>query len=250
MKALKLGGSVITNKHKYKKPDKNQIKRIINEIKDHYKEIILVHGAGSFGHPIVKENKLEKGIKTEKQRNSIIEVQNSVKELNKLFIDLLKKENIPCMVIHPSSCFTTKNDDIQTFGGLEPIKIAYEQDILPIMYGDLVLDQEKGVSVLSGDKIITFLAKELPIEKIGMGARSAVLDSEKNPIKKITRFDSSIFQETKSVDVTGGMSYKVKQLLKIKQPSYIFDATKEKNIKKFLSDEEIGTEVIYNDNKK
>lgn len=248
MKALKIGGSVITNKFEYKKPNLKEIKRISKELKGNERELILIHGAGSFGHPLVEEMDLRNGIKNEKQKESITKIQNSVKELNKLFTEELTKQGIAVTTIHPSSCCLTKNGSIDVFEK-KPIREALKQNIMPILHGDIVLDKEKGTEILSGDKIITYLSKELDIKKIGMGARSAVLDNQGEPIKKLKNQNLDIFKETKSIDVTGGMKLKVKELLSTKKPSFIFDATKKGNIKRFLENEKIGTEVLYNDNK-
>ena len=54
---LKLGGSVITDKStSYATADEKNIELIANEIlkckKDFNFKLIIVHGAGSFGHPL------------------------------------------------------------------------------------------------------------------------------------------------------------------------------------------------------
>ena len=60
---LKIGGSILTNKDATKSEiDEKNLSRIANEIKssldNESKEIIIVHGAGSFGHPPAKEYKI------------------------------------------------------------------------------------------------------------------------------------------------------------------------------------------------
>ena len=60
---LKIGGSILTNKDATKSEiDEKNLSRIANEIKSSLdyesKEIIIVHGAGSFGHPPAKEYKI------------------------------------------------------------------------------------------------------------------------------------------------------------------------------------------------
>lgn len=54
---IKIGGSVITDKNsKYPKLNKKNLKRVCKEICEVMPfPLILVHGAGSFGHPIVKK---------------------------------------------------------------------------------------------------------------------------------------------------------------------------------------------------
>lgn len=243
MKALKVGGSVITNKFKYKTPRKKQIKKISKEIKNNYKNLILIHGAGSFGHPLVEEKNLTEKIKTKKQYLDVSRVQESIKELNKIFTTELRKKDIPYLNIHPSSCCVTRDGEIKKLE-TKPIKQALNKEILPILHGDMVLDNERGASVLSGDRIATYLAQKLDVHRIGMGARSPVLDKNGKPKEVIEKSDIKALKGAKSKDVTGGMKNKVKELLKTNKKSFIFDATQEGNIKKFLENQKLGTEVL------
>ena len=58
---LKIGGSILTNKDSIESEvDSESLKRIALEIKssldNSFKELIIVHGAGSFGHPMQLKN--------------------------------------------------------------------------------------------------------------------------------------------------------------------------------------------------
>ena len=80
---LKLGGSVITEKERNKvKARKGLIKRIAKEIKRARKKkdfrLILVHGAGPFGHKFVTDYGINKGIKTERQVQGFVLTHQSV----------------------------------------------------------------------------------------------------------------------------------------------------------------------------
>lgn len=62
---LKIGGSVITEKGSISQAREAEIERISHEIaafkKDSDSQIILVHGAGSFGHPQAMKYGLNEG---------------------------------------------------------------------------------------------------------------------------------------------------------------------------------------------
>jgi len=69
---LKLGGSVITdkkgNKLAVKKAKLKKTASVISKvIKKKKFKLIIVHGAGPFGHKIVTDYKIENGVKTQKQ---------------------------------------------------------------------------------------------------------------------------------------------------------------------------------------
>jgi len=55
---IKLGGSIITGKAEYRAFNKDTVSRLADEISRSDKDVIIVHGAGSFGHIIAKENHL------------------------------------------------------------------------------------------------------------------------------------------------------------------------------------------------
>ena len=55
---IKLGGSIITDKTDYRKFNKDVVARLCKEIKESGQKVIIVHGAGSFGHIISKRFKL------------------------------------------------------------------------------------------------------------------------------------------------------------------------------------------------
>ena len=62
MMILKLGGSILTNKDAIGEIDNENLSRVANEIRNaldnNPDDLIIVHGAGSFGHPPAKEYKI------------------------------------------------------------------------------------------------------------------------------------------------------------------------------------------------
>lgn len=179
---LKLGGSIITEKDA-KMPtinDKN-LARISKEIKsalnhpDHTNNsnngLIIVHGAGSFGHPFASEYQIGKPFKIEedfeKKKIGFSLTQSWVKKLNSIICDALREEGIPVVSIQPSSFVITKNKRIE-FANLDIIKKYLENGFIPVIYGDVVLDKEETIkmAVVSGDQIINYLAKHLRPKRV------------------------------------------------------------------------------------
>ena len=59
---LKLGGSVITDKEKPLTPNLEAIERLATEIsRAKVSSLILVHGGGSFGHPVAERHSIAGG---------------------------------------------------------------------------------------------------------------------------------------------------------------------------------------------
>ena len=79
---VKLGGSVITDKGRYRTFDPDTAGRLAEEIASAGQEVMLVHGAGSFGHMLAKEHRLHLGITDDAQLLGASMVMSDVRELN------------------------------------------------------------------------------------------------------------------------------------------------------------------------
>ncbi|MGL4669912.1 MAG: isopentenyl phosphate kinase [Methanobacteriaceae archaeon] len=241
---LKLGGSILTKKDsEHPELDYNNLNRIASEISSYYnsnkisnlngyndinnfKGLVIVHGAGSFGHPPAKKYNI--GTKFEeseypKKRIGFSITQNCVKKLNTEVCDVLVKNNIPAVSIQASSFITTKNKRIdEDTVNLDLIKKYLTNGFVPVIYGDVVLDSELKIAVLSGDQIITYLAKNLNPKRVILGTdvdgvynkNPKSSDSNAELIEVLSSLNQlESFDSTNNIDVTGGMVGKIKELL-------------------------------------
>ena len=173
---LKIGGSILTNKDsKESEVDTESLKRIALEIKSSLdnspKELIIVHGAGSFGHPPAKKYKIgEKFDESEypQKRIGFCETQNAVKKLNMYICEAFIDVGLPVVAIPASSFMTATNKRI-TSGNLDAFKRYLDKGFIPVIYGDVVLDDELEICVISGDQLIQYLAMNLNPDKVILG---------------------------------------------------------------------------------
>ena len=77
---VKLGGSVITDKARYRVFNKDRVARLCSEIAESGKDVIVVHGAGSFGHVLAKRHSLQDGYSDPEQIPAAARVQSSTRE--------------------------------------------------------------------------------------------------------------------------------------------------------------------------
>jgi isopentenyl phosphate kinase len=93
--------------------------------------------------------------------------------------------------------------------------------LVPVLYGDVVVDRSLGVCILSGDQIVTYLARNLGAERVVLATNvDGVLDPEGRIIEKISSENAqSILGFTDEIegDVTGGMKGKVAELLELSE---------------------------------
>jgi isopentenyl phosphate kinase len=245
---LKIGGSVITEKGSISRARDAEINRISNEIaafrKDSDSQLILVHGAGSFGHPQAMKYKLNEGFDAE----GAYLTHTSVKILNSRVVESLNNSGVHALPVHPLSSCLLENGKLIDFQ-LGQIKVMLEKGIVPVLHGDVVMDRVKGVSVLSGDRIIPYLAIVLKATNIGAGSDvDGVLDEKGAVIRKITPFNfldmKKSIKGSGSTDVTGGMLGKVSELLELAGKgvdSRIFNASRKGVVSRFLYGEDVGT---------
>ncbi|MCK4613680.1 MAG: kinase, partial [Thermoplasmata archaeon] len=103
---LKLGGSVITQKRDYATLNKEMVDTISEELASLSREVplIIVHGAGSFGHILAKRYSLNNPEKGPELTMRIAKVQRDVRELNLLLLKNLIYRGIPAVSVPPSIC--------------------------------------------------------------------------------------------------------------------------------------------------
>ena len=255
---LKIGGSLITDKAaKQPKVNKKNLSRISKEIAQGFNPekqiLVIIHGAGSFGHVIVKETGINKGIANKEHLLAFAETQRLQNELDSEVCKELIKNKIPAMPFEPTS--TAVMDE----GRLISLDAGAREGMLkiglvPVLYGVPAYDIAQGCSILSGDQIIAHLAKRLNASRIILATDvGGVFDSDpnKNPkaklIKEINRANfediAKKISGSSNTDVTGGMLAKVKEVFEISGLfGVIINGNKPNNIKRaLLGETNLGT---------
>jgi isopentenyl phosphate kinase len=217
LKILKLGGSVITYKNQYFSPHMENIKRLTIEIaKSRVKSMIIVHGAGSFGHPIAKKYLISEGLKDKDQLIGFSKTHQAMIQLNQIIVDNLLMAKIPAFGVCTSSILISKGTRLVRID-LSVIKRLLEIGLIPVMYGDAVLDTEQGLAIVSGDQLVVKLAIEFKADQIifgsdvdGIFTSNPKIDSSAKFLEKISiRGMTADIGDTTFTDVTGGMKGKL-----------------------------------------
>ena len=254
---LKIGGSVITDKSKELQVQMQAINRLAEEVqRADVESLIIVHGGGSFGHPVAQRYGIVEGFKEETQKIGFSETHHVMTVLNGLFMDALIWRNIPAVSITPSSCIITKNGRIQYFEDA-PLKMMLKMGFLPVLYGDAVLDSSLGFAILSGDQLVSVLATKLNAERVIIGVDVDGLYNDDPKVKKSAKMFKHLTLEelwelqgkismSAASDVTGGMFGKMAELSKVveqgipvaivnaSKPDYIYKALKREKVKSTL----------------
>jgi isopentenyl phosphate kinase len=251
---LKLGGSAITRKGLFKTADLDAIDRLAKEIANaRVAPLIVVHGGGSFGHPIAKKHKIKDGYKEESQLVGFSETHQAMLELNKLVLDALIHCNIAAVPVAPSSCIVSKAGRIQLFFDCS-LRMMLDKGFVPLLFGDTILDEDIGFTIVSGDQLVAALAIAFNAGKVILGVDVDglhTIDPKTTPsaeliahinLQELKSIIGNI-EESKVTDVTGGMLGKVSELMPVTEagiPILLTNAGKEDNIRKAL----IGEKVV------
>ena len=270
---LKLGGSIITKKESSTSQiDYDNLNRISKEIKTALDNkdsnlslqdgLIIVHGAGSFGHPPAKKYKIGQVFDIEEydsKRIGFSKTQNAVNYLNTEVCKNFIENEIPCVCIQASSFITTENKRIKT-GNLDLIEKYLEEGYVPVIYGDPVIDSELKMAILSGDQIIQYFARNLlsksnndnkvilGTDVDGVYTKNPKTHDDAEHLDKVSSIDDiEALEAATTVDVTGGMVGKIKELLELADigiNSKIINVNKEDYIRKALENEDIFGTII------
>jgi len=245
---IKLGGSLITDKNKAFTAKNDLILRLAKEIKSSLKnskaDLIIGHGSGSFGHIVAAKYQTQKGIINKDSISGFSLVADAARKINVIVMDNLLKVGLKAVSFSPFSFIYTKDEKKESFL-VKPIKKALEIGLIPVIYGDVIMDQTKGFCIYSGEKILNLLTKRLKdnysdMKIIYCGQTNGVYDEKGKTIDKITPKSYSsikkVLKGSAGVDVTGGMFHKVKEAIelvtKLNVESLIINA-KRKNVLKY-----------------
>jgi isopentenyl phosphate kinase len=256
---LKIGGSVITDKDKPFTLHQGNMERLSLEISRGYrragKRLILIHGAGSFGHSIVSKTQIHKGISKPEQILAFAETQRWQNHLNVLVTEALQRAGLPAIPCQASS-FSIMDRGRLVWMPLDAVKGMLEVGLIPVLYGVPAYDMGQGCSILSGDQIAPYLAKELRAERIIHGTDVDGVYTDDPHLNPDAIFIPEIAEEnieevmkslrtSSHIDVTGGMLGKIQELWELAEIGIepeIINANREGLVEKALSGERgLGT---------
>jgi isopentenyl phosphate kinase len=119
--------------------------------------LVLVHGAGGFGHVRAAEYDLANGLHDKEQEMGTAIVQRDVRDLNLRVIDALVDAGIPAVSVPAGSFLELEDGRMVNFDAV-PFQRARARGLVPVTFGDVLMDTERGVSIASGDLLMASLA--------------------------------------------------------------------------------------------
>ncbi|WP_277552789.1 isopentenyl phosphate kinase [Halobaculum limi] len=239
---LKLGGSVITEKDRPETLDGDSLAALADAIAAAGTEgLVVVHGGGSFGH----HHAADYGVSTTEGTHDIealMAIHGAMKTLNQFVLSRLHERDVPALPVHPlSAAARDGNADLTLM--TEQVATMLEEGFVPVLHGDGVAHAGEGVTVVSGDELVTELATALDADRVGLCSTvPGVLDGDDKVIPVIDDFEAvaDLLGVSDATDVTGGMGAKVRELLGLGSPAYVFGPDA---VDGFLAGDDVGTRI-------
>ena len=144
---LKIGGSAITKKDAQEPTiDEVNLDRIAQEVSAYNDDMVIVHGAGSYGHIYAKKFGIGDVISNVNDHlyklEGVCRTQASVQLLNYIICEKLHEKGVPAIGIKPSSFIETNQKRICVCD-TKLIQKYIDNGFVPVLYGDAVLDQNE-----------------------------------------------------------------------------------------------------------
>lgn len=172
--------------------------------------LVLVHGAGSFAHPLAVRYGIGKRRLTGRRlEDAVAQTQDAVRALRTHVLAACADVGLPAVDLPASALAHASGGRVRL--DADAFRRALARGLVPVTGCDAVLDDRRGARVLSGDEILSLLAKTL-------GARRAVFVGDVDGVRLGRRVAKALSAaRAKEVaprlsvgsDATGGMRGKL-----------------------------------------
>jgi isopentenyl phosphate kinase len=229
---LKLGGSLITDKKREQTPRLDVIRRLAEEIRQATDarpdlQLLIGHGSGSYGHFVGQRYRTREGTVNDESWRGYAETGAVAARLNRQVTDALLEAGLPVLSVQPSASALCHDGELLHLE-VRPIVTALGKGLIPLVYGDVALDEVRGCTIISTEKILCYLARLLKPQRIvlagvvdGVYDRDPLQDPAARPIAEISPANYAQVEQrlggSHGVDVTGGMFSKVREMAALAQ---------------------------------
>ena len=223
---VKLGGSLITDKARPMTARSEVIRRCSEEVRaavDAGARILLGHGSGSFGHHLGQHYRTHTGVRSARDWYGFARVGMVARELNQMVMAALQEyAGLPAVSLRPSASARARAGELVRLD-CSVAKRLLEVGALPVVFGDVALDEEWGGTIVSTEQVLSYLARRLRPKRIVLaGEVDGVYDADP-ATGGATHLYSTITEEdygqvvarlgaARGADVTGGMVDKVRRM--------------------------------------
>jgi isopentenyl phosphate kinase len=225
---LKLGGSLITDKRQQVAARLDVIRRLAREVHRALDEtddlaLLIGHGSGSFGHYAAQQ--YDFAYQQQTAWDGFVHIGAAAARLNRLVVDTFLDEGVPVFPVQPSATALCRAGQLVRLND-RTIRAILQQGCVPLVYGDVCLDEERGWTIISTEQILAHLTPLLKPRRIllagevsGVYSGDPTTDRAAHPIPEISPANLEVVRAgltgADGYDVTGGMLNKVELMVEL-----------------------------------
>jgi len=150
---------VITDKGRAFKANYRSMHRIAKELEGLADRLVVLNGAGSFGHIPVKRWGLDEGF-SRKKTKSFTKTKLHLLRLQEILVSVMSGHGVPAVPFSPSSFMIARSGRLCR-AELAPIREFLDLGLVPLFGGDLVPDLDHGWTVVSADQMAAWIAPQI-----------------------------------------------------------------------------------------
>jgi isopentenyl phosphate kinase len=237
---IKLGGSCFSDKSVPRSLHADVIDSVCKQLEGASFPFIIVHGGGSYGHPVAKKYGIHLGRQAgvPDQDRGFCETHEAMAELNVAIVDIFLKHGLHTYPVQTSAVFV-QDGGVASVARLDAVDALLDQGFVPVLYGDAVIDTSRGFGIMSGDAIVVELANRLKhhVNRIvylmdvdGLYDKNPKQDPRAKLLPEViikgkellirrgqglVNLEAAVQQEDAAIDVTGGIYGKIRELARL-----------------------------------
>ena len=212
---VKLGGSFITQKDRLFTFREKEVKEAVSAMKGTGRDFAIVHGGGSFGHPVAKRFGLS-GSTFSKSSVGVSETRLAMHNLSYLLYIQLGTAGFKPYLLNSSSLIRMDGGPLAGYSTL--LAELVRTGLTPLTHGDVQLFYE-GYRIVSGDHLAYLFCKALkPSRMVYVLDQPGILKTAGDPTSVVRELTVSQAKELRfegAEDATGGITTKIKTACEI-----------------------------------
>ena len=220
---VKLGGSLVTDKKREGTARAPLIRRLAAEIAESLDgtkrpRLIIGHGSGSFGHAAAARARVGNGRSLRGHTDAIARIQRRAADLNRLIVSALEDAGARPFALAPSSFVTAEGGRVAEIFA-DPLFRALDLGMLPVVYGDVVMDGKRGAAILSTEALFVAIAEEAARRKlrvaraVWLGETDGLRDARGRTVALLSARGAAraarLASGASGTDVTGGIALRL-----------------------------------------
>lgn len=228
---IKLGGSILTDKTQPEALDTATLHTVATTIAATLREqpelrLLIGHGGGSFGHYWAQQYGTQHGVHDALGWQGVARVADAMGRLNRIVVAALLEAGVSAVGVQPLASASAEGGTLRELA-LPVIERLLDVGIVPVVYGDVVLDRLQGAAIISTEQLFAYLAPQIQPRRIVLVGEAGVYtaDPRHDPtavrIAQISAANiETVLEQTGAshgTDVTGGMAAKVAQMWSLVQ---------------------------------